>query len=159
MRTIFERIERCGYLAGPDPDSRHGFQGWLTTDVITDLLDLKETLSDPDFQLIQSVLGAVYATIWDLDFNPADPKSLDRLLDKIERALEDAPNLKEIFNLKPLAQKKDDLEAHIKNSLNKFLDPNQYRVTLEHREGVFLIPLTVSPDERKRVGRGNGSIA
>ena len=36
--------------------------------------------------------------------------------------------------------------------MNKFLDPNQYQVTLDHREGVFLIPLSVSPDERKRVG-------
>ena len=152
MRRIFERIERCGYIGQPDAKSRHGFKGWLSTDVLTDLLDLKETLGDPDFQLIQSVLGAVHATIWDLDFNPNDPESLDRVLDKIEEALEDAPNLKELFNLKPLAQKKAELEAHIKGSLNTFLDPNQYQVTLDHREGVFLIPLSVSNDERKRVG-------
>jgi choline dehydrogenase len=152
MRRIFERIERCGYLTQPDPKSRHGFKGWLSTDVLTDLLDLKQTLGDPDFQLIQSVLGAVHATIWDLDFNPSDPKTLGRLLDKIEQMLEDAPNLKELFNLKPLAEKKAELEAHIKGSLNKFLDPNQYQVTLDHREGVFLIPISVSHDERKRVG-------
>jgi choline dehydrogenase len=152
MRSIFERIERCGYITQPDPKSRHGFSGWLTTDVITDLLDLKETLADPDFQLIQSVLGAVYATAMDLDFNPGDPKALDNLLDKIEQALEDAPSLKELFKLEPLARKKAELEAHFKGALNKFFDPNQYQVTLEHREGVFLIPLSVSSDERKRVG-------
>ena len=152
MRRIFERIERCGYLGQPDAKSRHGLKGWLSTDVITDLIDIQETLGDPDFELIQTVLGAVYATIWDLDFNPADPRSLDRLLDTIETALADAPKLKELFNLRPLAGKKAELEAHIKGSLNAFLDPNQYPVTLEHREGVFLIPIAVSNDARKRVG-------
>jgi hypothetical protein len=70
-------------------------------------------LGDPDFELIQTVIGAVHATIWDLDFNPRDPRSLDRLLDRIEDALDDAPNLKELFKLRPLAEKKSVLEAHI----------------------------------------------
>ncbi|MBL8480720.1 MAG: GMC family oxidoreductase N-terminal domain-containing protein, partial [Rhodocyclaceae bacterium] len=33
MRKYFERIERCQYVAPDDTDSRHGFAGWLPTDV------------------------------------------------------------------------------------------------------------------------------
>ncbi|APW59715.1 GMC family oxidoreductase [Paludisphaera borealis] len=155
MRRIFERIERCGYLGeqGPkDVEARHGFSGWLTTEVLTDLIDPEALLDSPDLQLLQTVIGAVHATIWDVDFNPHDPKSLGRLLDRLESTLERAPNLKQLFKLQPLVDKKAELEAHVKGSLNQFLDPNDYRVTLEHREGVFLIPISVSPDERKRVG-------
>src|SRR5437763_1038373 len=82
-----------------------GFHGWLPTDVITDLVDPATLLRDPDLELIQAVLGAAHATIWDLDFNPGDPRALDRILDKIEGALEDAPKLKDLFRLRPLAQK------------------------------------------------------
>jgi choline dehydrogenase-like flavoprotein len=50
MRRIFERMERCGYLGRPDPKgdkSRHGFDGWLSTDVLTDLIDPRRPWGTP----------------------------------------------------------------------------------------------------------------
>ncbi|HEY3177726.1 MAG TPA: GMC oxidoreductase [Casimicrobiaceae bacterium] len=43
MRHYFERLERCEY-ARPEPDSRHGFQGWLTTNVADPLLIARDRL-------------------------------------------------------------------------------------------------------------------
>lgn len=157
MRRIFERIEQCGYLGdrarNDNGEARHGFHGWLSTDVLTDLVGLDTIVKSGDLQLIQTIIGAVHATIWDVDFKPGDPHSLDRILDRIEGTLEGgAPSLKDLFKLQPLAAKKQALEDHIKNALNRFLDPNDYRVTLGQREGVFLIPISVTPGDRKRVG-------
>src|SRR5262249_35239085 len=151
-----QRIERCGYLqppAGGQADvAQHGYGGWLPTDVITDLITPVQLLTGVDAQLIQAVVGAFHATAWDLDFNPFDPGAIDRVLDRAEAILENAPNLKEIFSLGSLKQKKEALDAHIRGLVNSYLDPNRYPLPPERREGVFLIPLSVSRDERKRVG-------
>jgi choline dehydrogenase-like flavoprotein len=38
MRRYFERLERCEYVDGDDAASRHGFRGWLCTNVADPLL-------------------------------------------------------------------------------------------------------------------------
>jgi choline dehydrogenase len=155
MRRLFERIERCNYLPKPaagDGPARHGFGGWLATDVITDLLDPATLLANPDLELFQVVLGAVHATLWDVDLDLEDPSAFGRLLDRIEGALAEAPKLREIFSLRGLLDDKAALKAHIRGVVNAFFDPNQYQVTLDRREGVFLVPISVSGDLRKRVG-------
>lgn len=38
MRRYFERLERCEYADPQDPAARHGFRGWLTTNVADPLL-------------------------------------------------------------------------------------------------------------------------
>jgi choline dehydrogenase len=79
MRGYFERLEKCEYqrlreladrLLGVDP-SRHGFDGWLTTNVAD------PNMVFPDSQLKQLIWDSVKAAIRDLDL-------------PLEEALEDA---------------------------------------------------------------------
>ena len=132
MRLYFERIERCGYITKQDSDAdkyRHGYTGWLATEVA----DLALALGD--FELLRTVIGAAHATLKNLYF-----VSLDKLLDAIEQILEDAPGLANLFKVPTEAEKKSLAE--------RLLDPNRYQVTLGRREGVFLIPLAVNQGQR-----------
>ncbi|MEJ2389229.1 MAG: GMC family oxidoreductase [Chromatiaceae bacterium] len=42
MRPYFQRLERCEYVAPDDTASRHGFKGWLTTNVADPLLMVRD---------------------------------------------------------------------------------------------------------------------
>jgi choline dehydrogenase len=145
MRAIFERIERCGYVDQADGRGgsyRHGYDGWLDTNVLTNLLDPAAALKD--LQLIQVIFAAANATIKDLDFNIHDPKAFDRLLDKVEDILENAPSLKELFKLRT----PDEFKTEVKELAGKLLDPNRSEPPPGREEGVFLIPLSVRNGER-----------
>lgn len=130
MRQIFQRIERCGYVAPPkpgEPDPKHGYAGWLGTSVADPDLALA------DFQLIRQVFAAAQATLHDVVFD-----SLDHLLDSVEAILEDAPALSELFKLRfP-----DDKKAEFKALAAKLLDPNRHAVSSTGREGVYLVPIS-----------------
>ncbi len=42
MRPYFERLERCEYVASSDTESRHGFKGWLATNVADPYLMVRD---------------------------------------------------------------------------------------------------------------------
>lgn len=44
MRRYFQRLERCQYVDPDDTASRHGFAGWLTTNVADPLLVIRDKL-------------------------------------------------------------------------------------------------------------------
>ena len=54
MRQYFERIERCDYVSPALTASRHGFRGWLVTNVADPLLMLRD-------EALQSLVGAALA--------------------------------------------------------------------------------------------------
>jgi choline dehydrogenase len=51
MRQYFERLERCEYPALVKPGSRHGFRGWLLTNVADPVLAVRDTF-------VRGILGA-----------------------------------------------------------------------------------------------------
>jgi choline dehydrogenase len=79
MRDYFERLEKCEYrdwlklpdLIGLDP-SRHGFHGWLTTNVAD------PTIVFPDKELKDLVLESVLEAVKELDL-PLEDKIQDKL--------------------------------------------------------------------------------
>ena len=44
MRRYFERLERCEYVSAADIESRHGFQGWLPTNIAKPTLVMRDEL-------------------------------------------------------------------------------------------------------------------
>jgi choline dehydrogenase len=75
MRTYFQRLERCQYRGAPqDPfndPSRHGYQGWLTTQINSPLLLAR------DAQLREVVLGAINGAGLPALFGPLLAAGLD----------------------------------------------------------------------------------
>jgi choline dehydrogenase len=142
MRSYFERLERCTYRnphASDVSQSRHGFSGWLGTSTA----DVALALGDP--QLLKVIGKAAAETIFELLLQKVgDP------LAAIEMFLEKNPGLENLFSTV------DGLKATFLDTMARVLDPNDYRVTLEGREGVYTVPLSVylgvrnGPRERLR---------
>ena len=66
MRRYFERLERCEYLPLTDPDSRHGANGWLTTNVANPMLVVRDGFVQTIgvAALSESLNGGGIATAW-----------------------------------------------------------------------------------------------
>jgi choline dehydrogenase len=60
MRRYFERLERCGYVSPAENESRHGFDGWLPTNVADPALIVQ------DSSLTRLVAAAVKETVAEL---------------------------------------------------------------------------------------------
>ena len=132
MRGYFERLERCTYATPLDPDARHGSSGWLTTSKA----DPSQALGD--LQLVKTIARAASETLLDLFLKKlGDPITAFKRFIELNLGL-----LKGKFKF-PLNPKAD-----ILNALVQRLDPNDYRTTLEHREGVYYIPLAVNAGAR-----------
>ena len=134
MRGYFERLERCSYAPGADPAARHGTSGWLATSKA----DPAEALADP--QLVKTIALAAAQTLLELFLQKlGDPiTALRRFLQLNLGMLDGKLPIPLTLNLK----------QDILNALIRQLDPNDYRTTLEHREGVYFIPLAVGDGVR-----------
>ncbi len=68
MRTYFERLERCEYVAEDDTQSRHGFRGWLATNVADPYLMVRDkfllTLVGAALKESFVTLGRPLARVW-----------------------------------------------------------------------------------------------
>jgi choline dehydrogenase len=135
MRRYFERLESCAYRDPATTAARHGFSGWLGTS----MADISLALGDS--QLLQVVGGAVAETYFELLVN-----SLGDPLSAIEQFLKANPSLTGL--LQSALLQGGDLKGAFKDALMSGLDPNDYRVTLSGREGVFLVPLAVKAGVR-----------
>jgi choline dehydrogenase len=84
MRTYFERLERCQYVrglaSGTDDPSRHGFGGWLTTNVADPRLLIR------DRSLVELVKATALESAASLIEKPGD--LLSRLKVRIEGAFD-----------------------------------------------------------------------
>jgi choline dehydrogenase len=90
MRAYFERLERCRYRAIlPGDPSRHGFNGWLTTQINDPLLLAR------DLQLKEVVLSAVAAAGLDAAIDPL----LRSALDPNDWRAEQKPGREGIYNI------------------------------------------------------------
>ena len=129
MRRYFERLERCQYLdpnAANQPLSRHGFAGWLATS----RAQVRMALGDR--QLIEMVAAAALATFFDLLVRkPGDLLAMARMFWR------NNPGLGGLWAILR------DPRAALVRAVVQTLDPNDYRTTLERREGVYFIPLAV----------------
>ena len=60
MRRYFERLERCEYVSRLDAASRHGFDGWLATNVANPSLMVRDAFVQT---LVKATLRESYATL------------------------------------------------------------------------------------------------
>ncbi len=60
MRRYFERLERCEYVSRLDAASRHGFDGWLATNVADPSLMVRDAFVQT---LVKATLRESYATL------------------------------------------------------------------------------------------------
>ena len=134
MRGYFERLERCTYAPHADPRARHGTSGWLSTSKA----DPAQALGD--LQLVKTIALAASQTLLELFLQKlGDPIIAFRRFLELNRGLLDG-TLPFTFRL--------DLKQVILDALIQTLDPNDYRTTLEHREGVYFVPLAVGMGAR-----------
>ncbi|WP_392533078.1 GMC family oxidoreductase [Nostoc sp. C117] len=129
MRKYFERLERCNYLDRPiDPNdntSRHGFDGWLTTNLADPKLVVR------DRQLLKVILKSAIEALAE------QGKSLPQVIKVVFKSF-----LGNILAFLKLRQK-DPLEF-----LDTLLDPNDWRITKASGEGVFSVPLAIKDGKR-----------
>jgi choline dehydrogenase len=132
MRSYFERLEQCQYLDRPLKEdgnpSRHGFDGWLTTN-----------LADPkiltrDWQLLKLITQSAIAA---LDSENANIwKVITTVFKNVWRSA---------VNLIRRSGDADPLEF-----LDELLDPNDWKsVQLRNGEGVFSVPLATNGGRRR----------
>ena len=67
MRLYFERLERCEYLSLTEKDSRHGSQGWLTTNRADPMLVVRDEFVQKIrvAALSESLKGGGIGTAWE----------------------------------------------------------------------------------------------
>lgn len=130
MRKYFERLEKCQYIDRPpsahNNPSRHGFDGWLTTN----RADPKLLTRDGDLLklIIKAALNA-------LEAQKANPFLVIKTIIKniwvtLTRYIKGGG-------------RSDPLEF-----IDLLLDPNDWRATQGSGEGVFVVPLTVNQGRR-----------
>jgi len=142
MRRLFERLERCLYR-GRDDASRHGFDGWLGTQ----MADPKLALRDP--QLVRALLDAAVAALVKQLIRQADDDPMAVFAGLLARARQ---ALLEFLANDPLAVIRLGPEEILRRFVGTRLDPNDWRRTRDGLdEGVFQIPLAT------RQGQRNGS--
>jgi choline dehydrogenase len=129
MRKYFERLERCNYLDRPinlnrNP-SRHGFDGWLTTNLADPKLVVR------DRQLLKVILKSALQALGE------QGKSLLQIIKVVFKSF-----LANVLNLLKLGQG-DPLEF-----IDQLLDPNDWRVVKNSGQGVFSVPLAVKDGKR-----------
>ncbi|PHJ57930.1 glucose-methanol-choline oxidoreductase [Nostoc linckia z18] len=129
MRKYFERLERCNYLDRPinpnDNPTRHGFDGWLTTNLADPKLVVR------DRQLLKVIVKSAIQALAE------QGKSLPQVIKIIFQSF-----LANILAFLKLRQK-DPLEF-----LDTLLDPNDWKITKVSGEGVFSVPLAVKDGKR-----------
>ncbi|MCG6138287.1 MAG: GMC oxidoreductase [Nostoc sp. LLA-1] len=129
MRKYFERLERCNYLDRPiNPNSnpsRHGFDGWLTTNLADPKLVVR------DRQLLKVILKSALQALGE------QGKSLLQIIKVVFKSF-----LANVLNLLKLGQG-DPLEF-----IDQLLDPNDWRVVKSSGQGVFSVPLAVKDGKR-----------
>ncbi|WP_414565603.1 MULTISPECIES: GMC family oxidoreductase [unclassified Anabaena] len=129
MRKYFERLERCNYLDRPiNPNSnpsRHGFDGWLTTNLADPKLVVR------DRQLLKVILKSALQALGE------QGKSLLQIIKVVFQSF-----LANVLNLLKLGQG-DPLEF-----IDQLLDPNDWRVVKSSGQGVFSVPLAVKDGKR-----------
>jgi len=134
MRQYFERLERCTYLKPgltEAAESRHGYSGWLATSKT----DPGLAVGDP--QLLEVIATAAAETFLDLLL-----KEPGGVLAAIKMFFKDHPSFREL-----LAALRDPKAAFVQ-TIVETLDPNDYRLTLERREGVYFVPLAIDAGAR-----------
>ncbi len=134
MRRYFERLERCTYLkAGlAEPaEARHGYSGWLATSKTNPSL----ALGDP--QLLEVIATAAAQTFLDLLLR--EPGGV---LEAVKMFFKDHRGFRNL-----LAALTDPKAAFVQ-TIVEALDPNDYRMTLERREGVYFVPLAIDAGAR-----------
>lgn len=129
MRKYFERLERCNYLDRPinlnrNP-SRHGFDGWLTTNLADPRLVVR------DRQLLKVILKSALQALGE------QGKSLLQIIKVVFKSV-----LANVLNLLKLGQG-DPFEF-----IDQLLDPNDWRVVEKSKQGVFSVPLAVKDGKR-----------
>ncbi|MBX9257700.1 GMC family oxidoreductase N-terminal domain-containing protein [Desmonostoc muscorum CCALA 125] len=129
MRKYFERLERCNYLDRPinpnDNPTRHGFDGWLTTNLADPKLVVR------DRQLLKVIVKSAVQALGE------QGKSLPQVIKVVFKSF-----LANILAFLKLRQK-DPLEF-----LDTLLDPNDWKITKVSGEGVFSVPLAVKDGKR-----------
>lgn len=129
MRKYFERLERCNYLDRPnnpnDNSSRHGFDGWLTTNLADPKLVVR------DRQLLKVIVKSAIQALAE------QGKSLPQVIKVVFKSF-----LANILDFLKLRQK-DPLEF-----LDTLLDPNDWKIAKANGEGVFSVPLAVKDGKR-----------
>lgn len=129
MRKYFERLERCNYLDRPinpnDNPTRHGFDGWLTTNLADPKLVVR------DRQLLKIIVKSAIEALAE------QGKSLPQVIKVVLKSF-----LANILAFLKLRQK-DPLEF-----LDTLLDPNDWKITKVSGEGVFSVPLAVKDGKR-----------
>ncbi|WP_414541842.1 GMC family oxidoreductase [Nostoc sp. CCY0012] len=129
MRKYFEKLERCNYLDRPiNPNgnpSRHGFDGWLTTNLADPKLVVR------DRQLLKVILKSALQALGE------QGKSLLQIIKVVFKSF-----LANVLNLVKLGQG-DPLEF-----IDQLLDPNDWRVVKSSGQGVFSVPLAVKDGKR-----------
>jgi choline dehydrogenase len=130
MRRYFERLEKCQYIDRPfnpnDNPSRHGFDGWLTTN----RADPK--LLTQDRKLFKLIIKAA--------LNALDSQKVNVFL-VIKTVIRNV--LMTLVGYIYRVGRSDPLEF-----IDLLLDPNDWRVTKGSGEGVFEVPLTVNNGRR-----------
>ncbi len=126
MRRYFERLERCQYLDRPPSNapnpSRHGFDGWLTTERANPLLAVG------DRQLLKTILGSAIQAF-------SEQGGIFAFLGKLWRSL--LAGFRSIFFGDRL------------DFVDRLLDPNDWEVAQNSSEGVFSVPLSINNGRRR----------
>lgn len=129
MRQYFERLERCNYIDRPinpnDNASRHGFDGWLTTNLADPKLVVR------DRQLLKVIVKSALQALAE------EGQSLSQVIKVVFKSF-----LANILDYIKLRQK-DPLEF-----LDTLLDPNDWKIAKASGEGVFSVPLAVKDGKR-----------
>jgi choline dehydrogenase len=76
MRRYFERLERCEYAEENDTAARHGFKGWLTTNIADPLLVVRDKVL---WKLVKSALKESFRTLG---------RPITRVLKRLDRHLD-----------------------------------------------------------------------
>lgn len=125
MRAYFERLECCQYserpAAGADNPSRHGFDGWLTTN------EADPKLAVTDTELIAILKAAVFETLL---------KEIHSPLELLRGVLDDLAAF--------LRHPSDPVGALVRH-----LDPNDWQVAERSSQGLVSIPLATRDGKRQ----------
>lgn len=128
MRQYFERLEQCQYIEKPQNPkqhpSRHGFDGWLATSLADPRLVVR------DRQLLGVIIKAALTSI--RERHPNFLRRIGYLFNQLKTSV--------------LAVIKG--EIAFKDLLDQLLDPNDWRVSQNRPEGVFMIPLAIKDGQR-----------
>jgi choline dehydrogenase len=126
MRRYFERLEKCQYLDRPPSNdlntSRHGFDGWLTTERANPLLAVG------DRQLLKTILGSAIQAF-------SEQGGIFSFLSKLWHSLRSG--FRSIFFGDRL------------DFVDRLLDPNDWEIAQNSSEGVFSVPLATNNGRRR----------